>query len=171
MPAGTLIIAGVPIGVDEFPSSQVYRTLQGAVIHRMLNGSAVKQTHWEKTATTINGAGFAPPALAGVNWKALVEISCITPRSIYSTSNVATMPTGRRTDIADQVVAFAVVAGRNVITPVSVAGNIATATTVSGASGYKFWYYPKLMCISNGPTESLDMAGGGNSWSLDAEEA
>lgn len=171
MPARTLIIAGVPIGIDEFPASQTFRKVQGSAILRMQDGTAVKQTQWEKIATHITGAGFAPPALAGVDWKTSFEISCVAPMSLYSPSNIATIPSARRTDIGDQVLAFGVVGGMNIITPVSVVGDTATATPVSGATGYKFWYYPKLTFFSFGPSERLDTAGGGNSWSIDAEEA
>lgn len=170
MAVPTLKIAGVEFALQTFPISQTYRSMQGAAVHRMLNGSAVKQQHWTKLATTIAGAGWSPAALAGVDWSAPVEILCQQPRAIHSATVNATLPAARRSDLAVNVQAFAVVGNELVSTPVSVIVNAATATSVSGATSYQFMYYPKLSCYSNGPEESLDMTGAAYSWSLEAEE-
>lgn len=171
MTAPMLKIGGVEIALQTFPVSQAYKPIEGAALLRMLNGAAVKQAHWRKLAITINGDGWAPAALASIDWTQAVDIYCIAPRSVSSATNSATLPSARRTDLTVNVLAFAVVAGELVQTSVSVASNTATATAVTGATSYQFWYYPKLSCYSSGPSESLDLSGAAYAWQLEAEEA
>lgn len=170
MIAPLLKIAGVEVALHTFPTSQTYGVLEGATLHRMLNGAGAKQTHWRKLATQISGDGWAPVALAGVNWTVPIEIACIQPRSIHSATAVATLPAARRSDLTNNVYARAVVNGELVETPVALAGDVATATAVAGATSYQFWYYPKLNFYSSGPSESLDLSGAAYAWELSAEE-
>ncbi|MCK9386075.1 MAG: hypothetical protein M0Q15_15810 [Nevskia sp.] len=170
MSVPTLKIAGVEIALQTFPAAQSYGPLEGATVHRMLNGAAVKQQHWRKLTTTISGDGWAPTALAGVDWSAPVEILCMQPRALHSATVNATLPAARRSDLVVNVIALAVVGNELVPTPVSVLVNAATATAVAGATSYQFMYYPKLSCYSSGPEESLDTAGAAYAWSLEAEE-
>ncbi|MEN6539425.1 MAG: hypothetical protein ABFC67_07440 [Mizugakiibacter sp.] len=166
-----LKIAGIEIPQDVWPMRQSYSKVNGgSTPHRMMNGAALKQQHWRKLSTTIQGEGWAPPALAGVDWSVPVEIQCVQPRSIHSATTSATLPAARRSDLAVNVWATALVNGRVVDTPVSVVGDVATATTVAGASAYQFYYYPKLMFYSDGPTEDLDMERAAYPWQLTAEE-
>lgn len=165
-----LKIAGIEIPQDVWPSSQTYGQIEGATVHRMLDGSALKQQHWRKLSVRIAGDGWAPAALAGVDWSAAVEIQCIAPRAIHSATVNATLPAARRSDLAENVWATAIVAGRLVETSVSVLVNAATATAVAGATSYQFYYYPKLSCYSSGPSESLDVSGAAYGWTLEAEE-
>lgn len=170
MIAPKLIIAGVEIALQTFPVSQSYgRVDGGGVLHRMLNGVGLPQEHWSKLAISIAGDGWAPAALAGVDWTSF-EISCIQARAIHSLTVNATLPAARRSDLTTNVYAYAVVAGELVATPVAVLVNAATATAVSGATSYQFYYYPKLTCWSRGPAESLDLAGAAYGWSIEAEE-
>jgi hypothetical protein len=171
MIAPMLKIGAVEIALQTFPVVQEYRPVTGETLHRMANGAAFKQQHWRKVGISISGDGWAPPALAGVDWALPVEISCVTPMAIGSNTTAATLPAARRGDISPSVYAVAVVNGEVVNTPVSVVGNVATATAVSGASSYQFWYYPKLTCYSGGPTEALNVPGASFTWSLEAEEA
>jgi hypothetical protein len=167
----TLIIAGVEVARQTFPVTQAYSRVDGgSTLHRMLNGAGVPQSHWSKIAISISGDGWAPLALAGVDWSSAVEISCIQPRAIHSATVNATLPAARRADLATNVYCRAVVAGELVETPVSVLVNAATATAVAGASSYQFYYYPKLICWSRGPTESLDLSGAVYAWQIEAEE-
>ena len=166
----TLKIGGVEIALATFPASQEYSPIEGATVHRMMDGAAYKQQHWSKLATRISGDGWAPAALAAVDWSAAVEILCIAPRAIHSATVNATLPAARRTDLTTNVFAYAVVNGELVATPHSILVNAATATAVSGATSYQFYYYPKLSCYSSGPTETLDLSGAAYGWSLEAEQ-
>lgn len=170
MIAPLLKIAGVEVALHTFPTAQTYDVLEGATLHRKLNGAGAKQTHWRKLATQISGDGWAPVALAGVDWTVPIEIACIQPRSIHSATTSATLPAARRSDLTTNVYAVAVVNGELVETAVSVAVNLATATAVPGATSYQFWYYPKLNFYSSGPSESLDLSGAAYAWELSAEE-
>ena len=171
MIAPKLIIGGVEFALQTFPVTQDYSRVDGgSVLHRALNGAGLPQHHWAKLAVSIAGDGWAPPALAGVDWSAAVEISCIAPRAISSSTVNATLPAARRSDLSVNVYCCAVVNGELVETPVSVLVNAATATAVSGATSYQFYYYPKLSCWSRGPSESLNLSGAAYSWSLTAEE-
>lgn len=167
----TLKIAGVEIALQTFPVSQTYRRVDGgSVLHRALNGAGLPQHHWTKLATSIAGEGWAPVALAGVDWSAPVEILCVQPRAIHSASTVATLPAARRSDLTVNVYALAVVDNELIATPVVVVGDTATATAVAGASGYQFMYFPKLSCWSRGPVEPLDLTRASYGWTLEAEE-
>lgn len=170
MAVPTLKIGGVEFALQTWPATQSYPPLEGATLHRMLNGAGVKQTHWRKLTTTISGTGWAPAALDGIDWSAAVEIACIKPRTIHSATVAATLPAARRSDFADAVLARAIVGGNLVPTPVNVLVNTATATAVAGATGYQFMYYPKANFYSAGPTEDLDVETGVYSWTLTAEE-
>lgn len=167
----TLKIAGVEIALQTFPVSQTYRRVDGgSVLHRMLNGAGAPQHHWTKLATSIAGEGWAPAALAGVDWSAPVEILCVQPRAIHSATVTATLPAARRTDLTVNFYAVALVGNQIVPTPVIVSTNTATATAVTGATGYQFMYFPKLSCWSRGPVEPLDLTSGVYGWTLEAEE-
>lgn len=170
MKAPMLKIGGVEIALQSFPVNQSYEPIEGAALLRMLNGAGVKQAHWRKLATSISGDGWAPAALAGIDWTQSVEIACAAPRSVHSAAAVATLPSARRSDLTVNVYARAVVDGELVETPVAVVTNTATATAVTGATSYQFWYYPKLSFFSSGPRENLDLAGAAYSWQIDAEE-
>lgn len=166
-----LIVAGVALPVEPWAARQEYRTVDaGSTVHRMLNGAALKQTHWRKLSTTISGDGWAPPAFDAVDWSQPVEIACIQPRMVASATASVSLPAARRSDRLP--LARAVVDGLLVPTPLaSLAGNVATATAVSGASAYQFLYWPKLYFVSPGPVVALDAERGIYGWSIEAEEA
>lgn len=169
MSVPALKIAGVEISLNEFPAQQGYKDLGGLTLRRMANGAALAQQHWRKLAISISGNGWAPPALKGIDWSAPVVVSCIAPRSVASATVNATLPAARRSDAAPY--ATALVDGKLVATLMSLVGDAATATAVSGASSYRFFYYPQLSCYAlNGVEETLDIAGAAFSWSIEAEE-
>lgn len=165
-----LKVGGIAVTLNDFPVSQSYEPLTGSQLQRMANGAAFKQEHWRKLKTTITGRGWLNPDLAGIDWSASVVIDCIAPRAIHSATTGATLPTARRSDAAPY--AFAHVNGEKVATPCSVVGDAATATAVTGATGYSFNYFPSLTCYCDGPSpEQLDQQAGEFSWQLVAEEA
>lgn len=166
----TLKIGGVEIPLQAFTVEQTFFPIEGATVLRKLNGAGLKQSNWRKLATTIRGAGWVPPALSSVDWTSPIEISCIQQRMVNSETVNATIPAARRTDVPVPVEAFAVVGGYLVQTEVSVVGNAATATSVSGATAYQFTYYPKFTGYSSGPKEIFDFSIGEAGWSLEVEE-
>ena len=166
-----LIVGSVKIPLDaSYSLEQTYEVIeQGAALLRKMDGSAVRQTAYTKLRSTISGQGKIPPGLASMDFSASFTLYCMAPRSIYSASTTVTLPAARRSDWAPH--AYAIVDGRLVKTPISIATNTGTLTAVSGATGYYTDYYPTLSVFSRGPVESFNGRGGGASWSLTCEEA
>lgn len=152
-----------------FDLAQTYEALEGAVLHRMLSGVAIKQTHWRKTRTTISGAGRVPPAFGAIDFSDAFDVWCVAPRAIQSTAAVMTLPSGRRGDVPPCAVAM--VGDVMVPTSMALAGDVATVTAVAGASGYRVNYWPVLTCFASPPRETGDARSAESSWELTAEEA
>ena len=165
-----LIIGSVRIGFDAAQQiSQTYEPLGGRSMRRKLSGAAHVQSNWSKWRTTINGNGRLPEGLSAIDPAASVSIYCMAPLSITETDNSIILPAARRTDWVPH--GYAIVDGRMIATPVSIATNTATLTSVSGATHYVCAYYPILTCYVDKP--SLDFNGRGpvTGWTLTAEEA
>lgn len=173
MNAHDIVIGGIRIPLDSaYGLEQSYDALEaGSTVLRMLNGAAIKQTHWSKRRTTITGSGRYPPGLAGLDYSGPLEIQCAAPLIIASAaSNVITLPAARR---ADWVPAgYAVVDGRMMPVACSVVGNIATLGTLAGAQNYQCMYWPVLTVYATPPRTTFNgrqpsLSG----WQIDAEEA
>jgi hypothetical protein len=168
-----LIIGGITIPrLASLDFSQSYENIGPHTLQRLGDGTGLPQSHgWNKIATSISCSGWAPEGLDGVDWKAAagVAIACIKPRSIKSASNAITIPAARRTDHGPW--GFACVGDELVSSPVSLTGNVATITTVSGASGYLVEWLPLITCFSqNGVRANYDSGGNAYGWTLDAEQ-
>lgn len=152
MPAlSTLIIGGLEIqrAALEENFSQDYEELAGIGGIRMADGSLIIQRAWPaagnyKLRTTLSGNGRTPAALDGLDRASAHEISCAEPRRIGGASNIITLPAGRRSDTGYTPTGYALIGGNLVDTPLSLVGNIATLTTVSGAQHYQVRYWPKF---------------------------
>jgi len=147
----TLIIGGIQIPTyalsEEF--SQTYEEIAGISSARMGDGSLVIQRAWPsaaanyKLSTTISGGGSLPAPLDGLNRGTSVEVECAEPRRIASTSNVITLPAGRRSGTYAPT-GYALVDGLLVETPLALVGHVATLTVVAGAQHYQVRYWPKF---------------------------
>lgn len=147
----TLIIGGIQVPAyaltDSF--SQAYEEIAGISSARMGDGSMVVQRAWPtvsanyKLKTTIGGGGSLPAPLDGLNRGSTVEVECAEPRRIASTSNVITIPAGRRTGTYAPK-GYALVDGLLVETSLALVGNVATLTAVAGAQHYQVLYWPKF---------------------------
>lgn len=169
MNAHNIIIGGVEITIDSANQiSQSYETLGGRSMRRLLNGAGLLQTQWAKVQTSISGTGRVPPGLDGLDYTTSLSLSCAAPLSIWSANTSITLPTSRRTDWAPH--AYAIVAGRHVRTSLSIAGNAATLTAVSGAGGYLCAYYPILTVYATPPRHNFNGRGPSVGWTLDCEE-
>lgn len=172
MNAHDIKIAGITLAFDSaYQLSQTYETLGGRALLRMLSGAGVLQSHWAKVRTVIRGTGRFPDQLAGVDWSASFSIECAAPLGIHSANTTVTIPAARRTDWAP--FAKALVGGRLVSTPMSIAVNTCTLTAVAGATSYMVYYFPTLTCYAVAPpSRSFDgRTQGNNGWELIAEEA
>lgn len=164
-----LIVGSITIPVQSLgPHSQTYSTQGGRTRLRMMDGSQVGQTRWSKLSTTISSTGLAPAGLASIDPATAVSVSCLAPRSLSGSSNVIVLPSARRSDEAPR--GYAIVNGSAVPTPLTIATNTATLTTVSGASGYRCDYWPMISAYCEF-TESTSNGPAGFGWTLTCEEA
>ena len=160
------LLAGVSV-------QQSYTELKSGSVRRAADGTAIAQCVWRgKWATSIQCSGHIPPALQSLNWAEPHTIDCIQPREVQAVGLTATLPAARRPDIPATAVALIGTEGGWRETGVTVVGNLATLSAVSGAAAYRVRYFPRLICYAvglQGPDESWS---GGNSfsWSLDLEE-
>lgn len=74
----------ITVNVSEYASlelRQSYQSAGGSIIHRMLDGSAKKQTHWSgnKRKITITSAGWVPSGLWLIDYSVALTITLRDP--------------------------------------------------------------------------------------------
>ena len=164
-------LGGISIALEaSLGLQQEYRILAGRHKRRMADGTLHQQSNWSKLATTINGDGWAPAGLAGLDFSASMLLKCFAPRSLISTSNVLTIPATRRTDGDYVPLAYGLVDGERVATAMALASNTATLTVVAGAQFYEVVYFPEFTVYADEPTEQMDADRAEYRWSLTAEQ-
>lgn len=149
--------------------TQRYEEIGGETILRAVTGAGIKQQTWRKTRIVTSGGGWVPPGLQSLDYAAQYAVACIVPETIPAVfaTRQATLPTTRRTDSGHTPYGLAQLpGGSSVLADVSLAGNVATVTAVSGAVAYQVGYYPLLTCWLMRPTRS----GPQPAWELIAEE-
>jgi hypothetical protein len=168
MNAHNLIIGGVVIALESSHGlTQTYESIGGRSLRRMLNGNALLQTQWAKQRTIIKGRGRLPPGLDGLDYTSSLTLSCAAPLSIWSATTSATLPAARRSDFPPR--GFAIVNGRQISTPISIATNTVTFTPVSGATGYVVIYYPTMIVYAEPPSQTFDAREIDFDWTIEAE--
>ncbi|MTD34100.1 hypothetical protein [Paludibacterium denitrificans] len=79
----TLMLDGVPIpilaGLD---LSQSYEEIGGKTLLRTRSGKAVSQARWKRLKTTVQGGGWIPAPLAGLDTAVPHTLDCIVPRVV-----------------------------------------------------------------------------------------
>lgn len=167
----SLILAGVAIPLHaSLQLRQVYEPIGGSSVLRMQSGKGLKQTHWRKLRTTLQGQGWIPPGLAGIDYSQPMIMSCIAPRAVTRGSTVIDIPADRRGDTGYEPAGWAQVGDAWVSTPLVMNGDQATLTAVSGADLYMVMYYPQITVLTDGPQEDDTIDTAAYSWSLAAEE-
>lgn len=171
MNAHDILIGGLRIGFESAHGlTQTYEELGGSSLHRMMDGSGAKQTHWSKVRTVIEGSGRIPPGLESLDYTGTIEIQCMAPMAVaHATSNVFTLPAARRSDWLP--VGYAIKDGRLIRRGCTVVTNTATVETIAGAQGYQVLYWPRLTCYADKPRRSFDGRTATAGWVLTAEEA
>lgn len=140
-----IIVAGINIApVAGFEVRQTLEPIEAKTLLRTLNGTGILQSRWRKLSSTITGTGWLPDGLDALNTDAAVAVSCIEPLSVASASNIITIPRVFRTDAPYAPQGAAIVDGQLVPTPLTLAGSVATLTTVPGATQYHVVYYPVI---------------------------
>ncbi len=173
-------LGGVRVPIESVGSfSQSYEPLGGAARLRMMSGALVQQVTWRRLRTTLTGDGWWPSGLETLDYDAPLTLLCAAPRAILSASNVIALPAARRTDAGYTPQGFARVAGSSaasvgggelVPTAVAIAADVATLTTVAGATGYQIAYWPSLSVLADPPTMEADITGAAHRWTLTADE-
>lgn len=145
--------------------------LEGGRLRRMMNGAALKQSHWRKLAVELSGDGWCPLGLDLLDWDAAHVLKLGEPRAVQSNGTTVVLPAARRTDAPYLPTALAHLAdGREVATSISIAGNTATLGGIAGAVSYSVIYFPQLTVIATPPEHTFDGAGNVSGWALNAEE-
>lgn len=142
----------------------------GAARLRMADGAGVAQVTWRKHRITLSGDGWAPLGLRGMSFDGPLVLRCGLPEAVTSASNAITLPAARRIDAGYEPFARAHTADGDIDTAVSLAGNVATCTAVSGAIGYSVMYYPQITVLADPPATSFDRGGATSSWEIVCEE-
>lgn len=171
-----LVIDGITIPIHAaYRVTQIYAPVRGGTaMPRARNGALRKHVQWAKLRTTLRGTGNIPTGLEAVDYSASFVLSCIALRGVtgIGTNNVLTLPAARRTDTGYTPRGFAFVDGLWRPAGIALVGDVATITTVAGATQYRAAYYPELTVMSqNGLEDSWDVNRSVVTWSLDAEEA
>lgn len=150
---------------------QDYEDIKAEDFRRTADGAGhLRALTWSKLRTTISGSGWVPTAFAGLSAGATYTIKCATPRSANSATTSVTLPAARRTDGDHTPIGFALVGIELIETPITgIVANVATLTSVSGASGYRVHYWPQISAVIT------SMKGRGGSaanfdFSIEAEE-
>lgn len=166
---------------DALNYSQDYSYIESSSLVRFMNGRGFKSVNWTKISTTLSGSGILPIGISQLDYTGEIVLRCGAPRSIMAVGNVIAMPPYRvdndgnptttaeyREDDIYSPTGLAWVNGFWQPTPVAIAGNVATMTTVAGASRYMVQYFPELvMLFPERPSESYD-SNGDTSWSFTA---
>jgi len=166
----SLEIGGVVIPqLSAIEIEQEYTEIAARDSSRLADGSAyVRTLHSGKLSTQIKGAGWSQSAIDAIDFDATHVIKCVQARSVYTATTSATLPSARRSDYAP--FALAIVGDGLTETSVSMGGDTATITPVSGASGYLVQYYPEFTAVITAYKTGIKTQNAEYSWQLTAEE-
>lgn len=149
-----------------------YEDLEARTDRRTAAGSFnSRSAGWTKLRATISGDGFGPPGLDGLDLDATHTVALPKQAARSSASNVIALPAARRSGGLYQPLAFAVVDGHLVSTPVAVVTDTATCTTVPGASGYRVDYFPSITGHVRIAGNGLDSERARHGWQIVIEES
>ena len=168
-----IILGGVRIPISAaYELSQTYTPLGGFATLRTLDGSAIKQQNWQKIVTVINGSGAIPVGLEEINFKLSQLLSCGASRGVTSSSNIMTLPPGRRSDSGfEPTGCFSTDNGLTwQATGIAIVVDVATLVTNPDAQLYRVEYFPEITVFADPPEENTDAHGRIFGWTINAEE-
>jgi len=151
--------------------SQVYEQFGGYTTLRTVNGSGVRQANWKKHRINLSGNGSIPLGLESLDHAALHTLKCGVPMSVQSLSNVITVPTYRRSDVALEGYAHLNDSGELVETAVGLSVDTATLTIVTGAIAYSVRFWPEFSVFCDPPQRTINSRTKEYGWTLNCEEA
>ena len=150
--------------------SQSYEAIGGNTVHRMLDGTGVKQSNWSKIKTTLSGDGGIPLGFTALDYSGLITMKCGAQRAVSSGLNVIAIPANRRVDPAYVPTAKKRIGGLFLPAAVNVVGNTATVVLDGLADAYMVLYHPQIQVLMNDPSESFNVGDASSGWSISAEE-
>ena len=153
---------------------QTYPPIGGEALLRTVSGAGIKQMTWRKTRIVTTGSGWLPAGLDTLDTSATLAIACVVPRTVPAVfaTRQATLPAARRSDSGHLPWGVAVMPDNSVIvTPATMAGNVATLDAVANAVSYKALYLPLITCWAMRPTDSGTPGDASYRWEITAEEA
>jgi len=153
---------------------QTYPPIGGEALLRTVSGAGIKQMTWRKTRIVTTGSGWLPAGLDTLDTAATLAIACVVPRTVPAVfaTRQATLPAARRSDSGHLPWGVAVMPDNSVIvTPATMAGNVATLDAVANAVSYKALYLPLITCWAMRPTDSGTPGDASYRWEITAEEA
>mgnify|MGYP001329754764 FL=1 len=153
---------------------QTYPPIGGEALLRTVSGAGIKQMTWRKTRIVTTGSGWLPAGLDTLDTAATLAIACVVPRTVPAVfaTRQATLPAARRSDSGHLPWGVAVMPDNSVIvTPATMAGNVATLDAVANAVSYKALYLPLITCWAMRPTDSGTPGDASYRLEITAEEA
>lgn len=167
----SLIVGGITVNLyARLDWTQTYQTLGGRQTRRLMNGTAIRQTHWSKLKTTISAQGVIPPGLDSLDYGQPMTLACAAPRSAAKATRVFTLPVARRSDTGYTPRAWAYVYDEWIETALTIVDNTATATAVTNASQYRVIWTPSFTAFLDPPELETDIMADDHRWTLTAEE-
>jgi hypothetical protein len=140
--------------------SQGYEVIGGDSTLRTMNGTAIKQTNWQKIKTSLSGSGGLPLGMSDLNYSLPITIKCGTPRAIVRPTNSFSLVVPHRTDQGYAPITLKLVEGFWV--PLASSGT---------GTSFMLLYYPLLTCFFKPPQENFSWDGSSpSSWSLSGDE-
>lgn len=172
-PLADLILGGVIVPNDAgHEMDQEYEALEATNVIRFADGSARKVTMWDgKIRTQVSGSGRLPSGLSSLNYAGELTMGCIAPRSVWSQTNVLQVPSARRPAPKYEPLGVALLPEFGYVpTDVSMNGDEATLTAVTGATAYIALYWPQLVVLASAPRDRFDRRAATWRWNLEAVE-
>ena len=152
--------------------SQDYAVIGSRAVVRKMSGRGVQQAVWTKLRTTLNGGGWLPAGLEGLDVLVPHMLLCAAPRALQSTAPAVLLPANRRSDAPEYAPqGLALFAdGRHVDTPGVLTGDTLTLTPVAGAVRFQVRYWPALPVFITTLSNRGDLKGNVCGWQIVAEE-
>lgn len=166
-----ITIGGIAMPLEAgFGINQSLYEIMAKTLQRNRGGSGIAKSRWRKLGTRIDGSGWIPDGLDGLNLSVPQVIQCGVSVSITGPGPTLTIPRAFRTDTPYEPKALARIGWNIVTTGLSLAGSVATPVPVTGANDYRIVYFPVLLCDINAVERTLNDQTVEWSWSLSAEE-
>lgn len=164
-----IMLGGVELVLHSGAPVETLEPVGGSSLHRMSDGSLIKQTLWSKLQGTISGQGWMPPGLAGLDYSLPLELRSTKVEAIGGTGLVYTLTSTPRPDFAPW--GLALVGREWVPTTCSVDDGVATLTALAGATQYRACWLPVFSVFCERPSENQDSSGNTHSWQTTWQEA